>query len=327
MSNKSSLENNFQNYVEAVKQRQMTWNIFQNSVEDFSHSDIYRLKLFNAILLTELTTNYSDLDRLKYLNIILLTEFRNHIQRIQIQSMVELENEQTDNGQNSGQIDQDMNDGVIRRKSINSDDIEIPLVKVEEVENSNQKMGDLEIEEQNLRIDKSNRVPISADCDIQSSINDENIVNDDFESSIETFQIEHIEDDQNLINYHDDMNDERIKCEICGKVFKTKILLKNHFGTDNGEYVTCNNFVKTFQTKTKLERPIKIVDDDSKDHKFRSCGKFFTHAQSLVRHIKTVHKGHKQGGKGDLIWQLSCIYETITTKIEKKNLKIFYLFS
>merc|ERR1739836_166424 len=113
MSNQNSLENNFQNYVEAVKKRQMSWNIFQNSVEDFSHSDIYRLKLFNAILLTELTINYSDLDRLKYLNIILLTEFRNHIQRIQIQSMVELENEQTDNGQNSDEIDQDMNDGVI----------------------------------------------------------------------------------------------------------------------------------------------------------------------------------------------------------------------
>ena len=41
-----------------------------------------------------------------------------------------------------------MNDGqLIRRKSTDSDDIEIPLVKVEEVENSNQKMGDLEIEE------------------------------------------------------------------------------------------------------------------------------------------------------------------------------------
>ena len=28
--------------------------------------------------------------------------------------------------------------------------------------------------------------------------------------------------------------------------------------------------------------------------------------------------GRTQGGKGDLIWQLSCIYETITTKIKKK---------
>merc|ERR1739836_306677 len=108
MSNQNSLENNFQNYVEAVKKRQMSWNIFQNSVEDFSHSDIYRLKLFNAILLTELTINYSDLDRLKYLNIILLTEFRNHIQRIQIQSIAELENDQ-----NSSNINYQMNDGVI----------------------------------------------------------------------------------------------------------------------------------------------------------------------------------------------------------------------
>ena len=231
MSNVSSLENNFQNYVEAVKQRQMTWNIFQNSVEDFSHSDIYRLKLFNAILLTELTMNYSDLDRLKYLNIILLTEFRNHIQRIQIQSMVELENEQTDNGQNSGQIDQDMNDGVIRRRSIDSDDIEILLVKVEEVENPKMIMNDLEIEdieEQSISIDK----PISAECDTQSSLNEEDIVNDDFEASIENF--ENIEDDQNLINNHDDRNDELIKCEICEKVFKTKILFENHFEIDNG---------------------------------------------------------------------------------------------
>ena len=164
MSNKNTLENNFKNYVEAVKQKEITWNIFQNSTEDFSHSDTYRLKLFNAILLTELTLNYSDLDRLKYLNIILLTEFRNHIQRIQIQSMTELENEETDNDQNSGEIDQDMNDGVIRRRSIASHDIEILLVKVEEVENPKMNMNDLDIEdidEQSKSIDKS----ISAECD------------------------------------------------------------------------------------------------------------------------------------------------------------------
>ena len=33
-----------------------------------------------------------------------------------------------------------------------------------------------------------------------------------------------------------------------------------------------------------------------------------------------------QGGKGDLIWQLSCIYETITTKIFKKIIKFFIDF-
>ena len=110
-------------------------------------------------------------------------------------------------------------------------------------------------------------------------------MNDDFEPSIENFEIEHIEDDQSLINDRDEINDELIKCEICKKIFKTKILLKNHFLTDNGEYVTCNNFAKNFQTRTKLERSITIVDEDSKDHKCRSCGKFFTEAWSLVRHI------------------------------------------
>ena len=192
--------------------------------------------------------NYSDLDRMKYLNIILLTEFRNHIQRIQIQSIVELENEQIDDDQNSSNFNHEMNDGMKRRKK----DIEISLAKVEDVENSYQQIDDRnieDIEEQNLYIDKPNRVPISA-----NSLNGEDIVNDDFETSIENFEIEHIEEDQSLINDHDDMNDEQIKCEICEKVFKTKILLKNHFGADNGENVTCNNFAKM-----KLERSIKIV--------------------------------------------------------------------
>ena len=174
MSNKNTLEINFKNYVEAVKEKEMTWNIFQNSVEDFSHSDVYRLKLFNAILLTELTTNYSDLDRLKYLNIILLTEFRNHIQRIQIQSIAELENEKIEDDQNSSKINNEMHDGLIRRNSINiDDDIEISLVKVEEVEN--QQMGNLEIddiEEQNLSIYEPIRVPAI-------SLNEEDIVNDE----------------------------------------------------------------------------------------------------------------------------------------------------
>ena len=48
MSHKISLEIFFKNHVEAVNQRQMTWNIIQNSVEDYSHSDIYRLKPFNC---------------------------------------------------------------------------------------------------------------------------------------------------------------------------------------------------------------------------------------------------------------------------------------
>ena len=76
MSNNSSEEINFQHYVEAVKNKEMTWNIFLDFIKDLSYSDINRLKIFNAILLMELTIDYSDLDRLKYLNVILLTNSR-----------------------------------------------------------------------------------------------------------------------------------------------------------------------------------------------------------------------------------------------------------
>ena len=80
MTKNNSKEINFQHYVEAVKSQEMTWNIFIELIEDLSYSDIKRLKIFNAILLMELTMDYSDLDRLKYLNIILLNEFKKSIQ-------------------------------------------------------------------------------------------------------------------------------------------------------------------------------------------------------------------------------------------------------
>ena len=50
-------------------------------MQDLSYRNMNRLRILNAILLTELTTNYSDMDKSKYLNILLLTEFKNHIQR------------------------------------------------------------------------------------------------------------------------------------------------------------------------------------------------------------------------------------------------------
>ena len=48
MSNKSSRGFNFQHYVDAVKQKEMSWNIFQDLVQEISHSDIDRLKILNA---------------------------------------------------------------------------------------------------------------------------------------------------------------------------------------------------------------------------------------------------------------------------------------
>ena len=46
MSNNSSEEINFQHYVEAVKNREMTWNIFLDFIKDLSYSDINKLKKF-----------------------------------------------------------------------------------------------------------------------------------------------------------------------------------------------------------------------------------------------------------------------------------------
>ena len=81
VSMNTSEEINFQTYVDLVKQKTITWNVFENTLKAVAYSSIPRLKLLNAILLVELTTNYSDLDRLKYLNSILLTEFKEIMQK------------------------------------------------------------------------------------------------------------------------------------------------------------------------------------------------------------------------------------------------------
>ena len=77
----NSEEIKFQNYVDSAKQRKIPWNIFEDLMKDLAYSNTVRLKLLNAILLIELTTDFSDLDRLKYLNSLLLTEFKEFIER------------------------------------------------------------------------------------------------------------------------------------------------------------------------------------------------------------------------------------------------------
>ena len=82
-SKNKSEEINFQTYVDEVTDGKIRWNIFVNLMKDLSYSDIDRLKILNAILLTELTINCSDMDRLKYLNEILLRELKNFIQKFE----------------------------------------------------------------------------------------------------------------------------------------------------------------------------------------------------------------------------------------------------
>ena len=76
-----SREINFQLYVESVKQRKISWNVFANLMKDFSHSDICKLKDLNAILFAELTPNHSNSDKFRYLNSIFLSEFKTIIQK------------------------------------------------------------------------------------------------------------------------------------------------------------------------------------------------------------------------------------------------------
>ena len=49
-SSNASEEIDFQNYVDSVKQKKTTWNIFESLMKDFIYSDINRLRHINAIL-------------------------------------------------------------------------------------------------------------------------------------------------------------------------------------------------------------------------------------------------------------------------------------
>ena len=58
----------YQLHINAIKEQKMPWNSFVELMEDIFYSDMDRLKLLNALILTELTISYSDMERSKYLN-------------------------------------------------------------------------------------------------------------------------------------------------------------------------------------------------------------------------------------------------------------------
>jgi hypothetical protein len=81
MAKYNSEEINFKTLIDGVKQKEISWKFFTTLIQNLSYSDINKLRILNAILLTELTMNYSDIDKMKYLNEILMIQFKNHIQR------------------------------------------------------------------------------------------------------------------------------------------------------------------------------------------------------------------------------------------------------
>ena len=84
-------EFDFQPYIDSVKQKIIPWHLFEKTMIDLSRSNIQRLRYLNAILLTELTTNYSDTKRMKYLNLILMIEFKKRIESDNNISIIEAE--------------------------------------------------------------------------------------------------------------------------------------------------------------------------------------------------------------------------------------------
>ena len=110
----NSEEIDLQNYVDSAKQRKIPWNIFVDLMKDLAYSNTVRLKILNAILLIELTSDFSDLDRLKYLNSLLLTEFKEFIERKD--NFLFTENEHFEESQNSDVVS-DSTDEIINEES------------------------------------------------------------------------------------------------------------------------------------------------------------------------------------------------------------------
>ena len=75
--------------------------------------------------------------------------------------------------------------------------------------------------------------------------------------------------------------DQDHKCGICGNIFQTENLLKNH-KIIHGKKIS-------HQSKIHILK----IHDGQKDYKCESCGKSFSQAGILKRHIYTVHEGHK----------------------------------
>ena len=59
MAKNNSEEFDFHYFVDAVKQKKIRWDIFVGLIQDFSYSDLKRLRTLNAILLTDLIYNKS----------------------------------------------------------------------------------------------------------------------------------------------------------------------------------------------------------------------------------------------------------------------------
>ena len=86
------------------------------------------------------------------------------------------------------------------------------------------------------------------------------------------------------------------KCHICDKEFEE---LEAHFvathefdDTSNNQH-QCTSCGKLFSGAVNLKKHISTVHEGLKNYKCESCDKSFSYSGHLKRHILTVHEGHK----------------------------------
>ena len=87
----------------------------------------------------------------------------------------------------------------------------------------------------------------------------------------------------------------KFKCEICEKSFSTNPSKNQHVAIAHGGKVktfSCNVCNKIFRKESLLSSHVKIHHEGKRNHKCDSCGKSFTQAGDLKRHMLT-HEGQR----------------------------------
>ena len=257
-----------------VKQKEIAWHVFVKLMEDFSYSDVNRLKYLNEILLTELTPTYSDIDRLKYLSIILITKFKDSIEM--------RENGQLDISQS---FDYALNDEITEELSSNSEIQTSNVSKNKGTENLylkiNEDQGDDLNNEVTEELPSDSKIQTSTVCKNERKENVDSILNENlpnqtiFHCNICDKKYDHVHLKKNIRN----ANEKKIQCESSNG--KGKIEQK------------CETCGKSFSAVKSLSRHIRTVHARCKVYNCESCGKSFSRAEHLKIHIHAVHEGNK----------------------------------
>ena len=188
---------------------------------------------------------------------------------------------------------------------------------------------------ENVLQDLQKSKEISTDNQVQRPVDDQIFHEDTFANEIEinlkgSYKAEIIKGNSS------ETNSKIFLCNICNREFRIYFHLKQHikkvhevkenfstqFNTKNDENIDyknsksipsstnlkanvhshhnaahknrkCESCGKSFSAAQYLKKHIHTVHEGHKDHKCESCGKSFSQAGNLKRHIHTVHEGHK----------------------------------